>query len=111
MAGEDLLDQGRSGSGHADNEDRVRRRTTEAAPRREERRREYLLTAPHMVADVRGIVVDHRAAKPVAVGIMTAGPLRLSGILQGLDEREMQVEALRWARSEGCQVGKEVVKQ
>src|SRR3546814_2694283 len=47
-----------------------------------------------MVADVRGIVVDHRAAKPVAVGIMTEGPLRLSGILQGLAEREMQVEAI-----------------
>ncbi len=94
MAGQHLLDQGRSGPGQADHEDRVRRLGAHARARGEELRREGRNGAPDIVVIGVGVVGRGGAAQGGASPVVLERVLEPRFILQRLGQGEMQVRAI-----------------
>ena len=94
VAGEDLLDQGRPGAGHTENEDRVGSRAALTLARGEQGGREHGDAPADMAGNLAGIIIDQRAAPAIAFRIMMEGGSGLPQILQRLAEREMEMEAI-----------------
>jgi hypothetical protein len=94
MAGQDLLDQGRAGAGQAHDEDRVGARVAHARPLGEECRRIERLRPGDVGRHLAGVVVEPLATQRIALAVVLEGLLETSGVLEGLAEREVQVEAV-----------------
>ena len=92
VAREDLLDQGRAGAGHADDEDRIRRGDAVSGPRAEEFGRVDLRGPLQAGAGGVGRVRYPRQPQRVAAGIVREGPGVLAAVLERLAEREIQVQ-------------------
>ena len=70
VAGQDLLDQGRTRTRHADNEDRIGCGAPLPGAGSEERRGEYPDRAINLPGRVCGVIAQYRAAQAVALLIM-----------------------------------------
>ena len=94
MAGQNLFQQRRSGPWQAEDEDRVCRVTALPCALSKERRREQCLGDLDMARDIAFMAFQFRCALPIAFVIMVEGRGGILAVLQGLAEREMEVEAV-----------------
>ena len=80
---QNLLDQRRTGSRQADDEDRVRRRVPDAVPLLEEFRRAYTLLGGHILSHLLGIVAAKRLLECVAALVVGERRLEVALVLEG----------------------------
>ena len=92
VAGEDLLDQRRARTREANNEDRILGGATTLAHRGNERRGEGGDCRIDFGGELVRVIAHQGPAPAIALGVVRVGSRRVSGILEGLAQREMEVK-------------------
>src|SRR5256885_14122230 len=94
MTGEDLLEERGARARQPDNESRLGGLTAEACARGEELTRVQRLRTLYEPGSAVGIVNHRGAPQRVAAGVMREGCSGVSGILERLAERELELQAI-----------------
>ncbi len=92
MAGQNLLDQGRPGTGHSDDEDRRRRCPAGAAPAIEHLRGQEPARLPDVAADRFAHWESVDRLELVSAAVLSEGLLVGAGVLERLAQGEMELD-------------------
>src|SRR5690349_20297640 len=94
MAGQNLLDKGRTGALHADDENWCSLATNTSLPLAQELRREYRLARPDVVGHVARVVGNPQPFNCVGPGIILEGLLVLADVSQSPPQCVVQIHSI-----------------